>query len=244
MKKLVLQILGALSIALATSGNATGDDGSVTANGSVGFYTDYMWRGSNLYDGTSIQPSVGLSFATPDGGSIDGNVWAHLSGEGGKSTATKFTEIDYTLSYTKTYDAFSFSLGHIFYTFPEDSDGIVNSNEIFASVGLNTLLSPTLSVFHDYRAYDNQYYELGFSHTFEDLGLGEGFNITPFVALGFVTDGDKAYQDDGLIHHTYGVSFDAALGDVTLFPSLNVTRESDASTQNEFWAGMNLGYDF
>ena len=210
----------------------------------TGFYTDYMFRGFNLYDGVSIQPSVAASYDAGDYGSFGASVWSHLSGEGEVSPTKKFTEVDYTASYNKSFGIVGISLGHIWYTFPGYTDQFPNSNEVFASIALDTLLTPTLSAYHDYDEFDAQYYELGLSHTIETDALGEGFNVTPFVTAAFASNAEKVYADDGLVHVTFGASFDAKLGDITISPSLNVTRESDDLAQNEFWVGTSFSWSY
>ncbi|MCB0317549.1 MAG: hypothetical protein KDD56_02245 [Bdellovibrionales bacterium] len=238
-KKISLLLLSVLAL-LVSIQSASADDLTLDLN--AGFYSDYMFRGFNLYDGTSIQPAVGLGYGLSDSSSVNFSAWSHLSGEGGKSTATKFTEIDYTASYDVSFDNVGLSFGHIWYTYPADSDGINDTSEFFASIAFDTFLTPTVSAYHDYEEFDAQYYELGLSHTVETDALGDGFNMTPYVTFAFASNADKVYADDGLVHVTFGVSFDAAIGDVVLSPSLNVTREADDLTENEFWTGINFGY--
>lgn len=207
------------------------------------FNSDYMWRGLNLYDGTSIQPALDAKYDLGDMGKIGLNVWSHLSAEGGQSAAEKFTEIDYTAHWGIAVDAWSFSLGHIWYQYPRDSDGIENTAEVFASVSHSCELNPTLKVFHDYDQYDNQYYELSMSHAFETAALGDGFKTTPFMAIGFADNAEKVYDEDsGITHVAVGTSFDFQSGDLTVSPNLNYNFQVDDATQDEFWIGIRLGY--
>lgn len=242
-------LLGAMLFGVSVLPQAAGaEDSAPEKNWSVdlntSFLTDYMFRGVNLYDGASIQPSVGVNYDTGDYGSLSSSVWAHFSAEGEESAGEKFTEIDYTLSYAINFGKVGLSVGHLWYTYPRDSDGIDNSNELFASIEVDTFLTPTFSVFHDYDEFDAQYYELGISHTIETDWLGDGFNITPYVTTGFASHAEKVYADNGFVQVTFGTSFDAKLGDVTVTPSLNVTRESDDFADNEFWVGTNFAWSF
>lgn len=226
------------------------DSSSLTGAASVSLASDYMWRGFNLYDGSSVQPSVSADYDTGYG-KVGGNVWAHLSAEGGTTGIEKFTEVDYTLAYTNSYDAFTFKVGHIWYTFPKDSDNIDDSAEVFATVviddaalGCPFALTPTLSVYHDYDLVDGQYYELGISHTLSTDALGKGFSITPYAAFGFASDQTPLYAEDGFVQSTFGVSTTLNWGDITVTPSANFTAEADDNLNNEFWYGMNFGYSF
>jgi len=223
------------------------DQSAVALDMSVGVFSDYMFRGFNLYDGTSIQPSTTLSWNTGYG-TVSGNLWMHLSGEGDRQVE-KFTELDETIAYQTTWDTLTVKVGNAWYSYPDSSDDIDGTAEVFATVVVddsswNPLLSvtPTLSVYHDWDEFDAQYYELGLSHPFSVPELGEGFAFTPFVAFGFASSAEGVYSEDGLVQVTCGTSFAATLGDVSVGPTLNYTFEADDSVVNEFWAGVTFGY--
>lgn len=236
LKKLNLLVL----LLVLCSGVSLADD-KFSAGLKAGIFTDYMFRGTNLYDGVSIQPTLSLGYDLGNAGSIGGSSWAHLSGEGGESATDKFTEVDHTLFYSYSMkDVATLSLGHIWYTYP--GYDITDTKEFFASLALALPLNPVLSAYQDYDAFDLQYYELGLSHTLKVDSLGKGFNVTPFVTFAFASNSEKVYENDGLVHTTFGASFDAKLGDVSLVPSLYVTRESDSATDNEFWMGTTFGF--
>ncbi len=206
-------------------------------------YTAYMFRGFRVYDGTSIQPSVNAAYDTGEFGSFGGNVWAHFPGESDKQDQ-KFTEIDYTLSWSKTFEPVTFTAGYVWYTYPHDNTGTaVKTSEIFMSASLDTFLNPTFSFFQDDDAFTAQYYQLGFSHTIEWDCLGDGFNTTPYINFGFASNAkDVVYDDNGLEHITFGTSFDLKLGDIRVVPSLNYTRGIDDLTTSTFWAGVGFSY--
>ncbi len=209
---------------------------------SVSHFSDYMFRGVQLYDGVSIQPAAAIGYDLGSAGALSFSAWSHLSGEGGQSSSEKFTEIDYTAAYSFQAGISTLSLGHVWYNYPDGDDHISDTGEVFAGISLDTILTPTLTAFQDYKEYDAQYYELGISHTFNLDCLGEGFNATPFATFGFASNASKVYAQDGLVQTTFGVSFDSKLGDLVLTPSLNVTRESDDVASNEYWFGVTLAY--
>lgn len=250
IKKLVLLSVASLS-ALVSPLAASAEDGAspLTVSSSIGFYTDYMFRGTNLYEGTSIQPAITVTYDTGMG-QLSGGLWMHLSGESDRQE-DKYTELDETLAYQFSVDALTFKFGHLWYTYPDSDDNIDDTAEFFAAMVINDAdinpilsLTPTFSVYRDYDLYDATYYELGLSHTFAIESLGSGFNIAPFVAFGFASDAEKLYANDGLVQTTFGVNFTATLGDVQVVPSINVTRESDDNAVNEFWVGTSLIYNF
>lgn len=239
----------ALSINLGTTCVQAEESKPWSVSAATALYSDYMFRGFDLYDGTSIQPNLGAKYDTGFG-TIGGSLWMHLSGEGDRQDE-KFTELDETLTYTINVGAATLQLGNAWYTYPDDSDEIVDTAEVFGVVSIddssfNTLfsLTPTLSVYHDYREFDAQYYELNFSHTVEPEWLGEGFNATPFVAFGFASNAEKVYDNNGLVQITWGVSSTVPLGELSLIPSVNYTHKVDDATVNELWFGTSLAVEF
>ena len=75
-----------------------------------------------------------------------------------------------TLSYSKTLGLFTVGGGYIYYSLSslnKDAADRHDSQELFATVGLNTLLSPTLTIYKEIDHYRNWYFLLGVSHVFE-----------------------------------------------------------------------------
>jgi hypothetical protein len=230
--------------AAAAAESEAEETGPFSATASVGFMSDYMWRGFKLYEGLSIQPSVDLSYDTGDFGTFSGNIWSALPGET-QGHDKKFEEIDYTLAYEYSLDPVTFSIGHIFYTYPNDNTHLQTaSREFYFGVSVDTIAAPTFTVYEDYDTFDNQYYELGFSHEITSEALGEGFNMTPYATFGFASNAEKVYADNGLVQVTVGTSFNLKLGCIDVIPSLNYTFKVDDLTVNEFWAGVNFGYTY
>lgn len=181
------------------------------------FVSSYYYRGLRLYDGLSIQPSVGAFYSLGDYGTLGTTVWMQLPAQNDQRSISffdgdgnsidqnlndKFIELDPTVSYDITFDKVTLSLGHIWYTDPGygKSTALINgvktnlaeiapdSAEFYAGVAVDTIGQPQLTAYYDYRKLDYQYYSLGFSHTLEPKSLGEGFNLTPFVTFGFASN--------------------------------------------------------
>jgi hypothetical protein len=206
------------------------------------FATDYMFRGQNSFDGTSIQPSVDLSYSFGDWGTVGGYVWSHLSGESAENT-DKFTEIDYQVRYELTFDPVTIGVGNLWYTYPDNDDEINDTPEFFVSLSVDTLLSPTFTYYHDYKEFDYDIYELGLSQKIEADCLGKGFNVTPSINFGFASNADKVYEDNsGLMYVETGLSFDMTLGVLAVTPSFNYTFKVDEATVDEFWFKVGIAY--
>lgn len=217
------------------------------ANATVGVYSDYMFRGKNVYEGTSLQPSATGYMDFAELGTLSANVWAHTSLETNEPPE-KFTEVDYTLSYDLEIWKFALSAGHIFYTFPGGSRArISDTEEFYVGLGLvDVPLNPRFTMYNDYNAGKYQYYTLGFDEVFHCPMLGEDTGIVPHVRFGFASnadDGPVFYKDNGLVHIDTGLAFEVPMGEFYLIPHFNFNFETDDYADNEFWMGVDLSYD-
>ena len=143
-----------------------------TGDATVAVLSKYVWRGQELSrNSVVVQPSATVGYK---GFSV--NVWGNLdtapyySGTDDISYSNNWTETDVTLSYSKTIGLFNLGAGYIYYGLSapnKDALDPPDSQEIFASVGLNTILSPTLTAYREISYYHQWYFLLGVSHTFE-----------------------------------------------------------------------------
>ncbi|MEN6623387.1 MAG: hypothetical protein ABFD50_17805 [Smithella sp.] len=146
------------------------EEDKVTGEVDLSVLSAYIWRGyEQTRNSVVIEPAATLSYK---GFSI--NVWGNLDTKpysiDNSSYGGKYTETDYTLSYSKKFGILQVTPGYIYYalgapyaggTAPQDSQ------EVFLSLGLDTILSPTLSVYKEIDHYRQWYFLLGLSHTFE-----------------------------------------------------------------------------
>jgi hypothetical protein len=144
-----------------------------TGDATVAVLSQYVWRGYELSrNSIVVQPSMTIGYK-----GFSANVWGNLdtgpyySGtDPDKSYSSAWNETDVTLSYSKTLGLFNVGGGYIYYglgALNPDATKRLDSQEIFASVGLNTILSPTLTIYKEIDHYRNWYFLLGVSHTFE-----------------------------------------------------------------------------
>lgn len=239
----------ALMLSSVTSIALAEDKSPLSAAISVGAFSDYMFRGFQNYDGASIQPQVTINYDT-GAGTLSGGAWSHISAEGNHK-AEKLTEVDYNVTYSFAIEDTTLKLGHIWYTYPEDRDGVfVDTKEFFATIAYNDAetnpfiaMNPSLTVYNDYDFLSGgQYYELGLSHLIEYGAGDKAWNLTPYVTFGFASNSEKIYANNGLVQTTFGVSTTLPFGELTLTPSLSYTAESDKNTVNEFWFGTTVGW--
>jgi hypothetical protein len=151
------------------------DEAKPSASGDVGVFSQYIWRGYELSkDSIVIQPSATVSYKD-----VSFNLWGNLDtdyyGDTTRNEA-QFNETDMTLSYDKSFGMVGLGVGYIYYGL----DGVDDSQEVYLGLGLDTLLSPSLTVYREVAHYQAWYISLGISHSFElpkDITLDLGGSI-------------------------------------------------------------------
>jgi len=144
-----------------------------TGEFAVSAMSQYIWRGYELSrNSIVVQPSVTIGYK-----GFTANVWGNLdtrpyySGtQADKSYSSAWTETDLTLSYTKTFGIVNIGGGYIYYglnSLNKDAPDRADAQEVFLTVGLNTILNPTLTAYKEVDHYHNWYFLLGISHVFE-----------------------------------------------------------------------------
>ncbi len=125
---------------------------------SVGVHSDYVFRGIRLYDGTSIQPNIGITYDLGKYGRLNTNLWMHLPADSRDvdtidqfsenvsglsslnndeifSPSKKFVELDPTISYDITFDIVTLSAGHTWYTDPDPGEVTIIRPQIDEATG-------------------------------------------------------------------------------------------------------------
>jgi hypothetical protein len=209
---------------------------------SASLYSSYIFRGLELYDGLSLQPSVQPHIDLGPNGMLNAIVWAQVPLQG-RSGGDQFFELDTGVSYDYTMSRATFSVGNYWYMFPSGGAPIPSRTEVWGSVALDTMLAPTFAVFYEYERYNMEYYEINLSHTFEKSGEG-AFNVTFFADVGFAGHAEELYAENGLVQATYGASTAIDVSGVSVSPVISYTQSEDANTVNKVWGGLNAGYSF
>lgn len=186
---------------------AAAEEAKPTADLTVSALSQYVWRGfAYTKDSVVLQPSMTVGyqgFALNLWGNLDTDRW-----EGTDVGSDNWTETDLTMSYSWTMGPASLSAGYIYYAldpFVSTSD----TQEVFLSATLNTLLSPTLKVYRDFDHFAGWYATLGVSHALpikDDISLTLGAQVSYLAAdeASSYADPDDAsdeYNDfhDGLL---------------------------------------------
>jgi len=156
----------------ATSTPAPAAEEKPTGDFTVAAMSQYIWRGYELSrNSIVVQPSATIGYK-----GFSANVWGNLdtrpyfAGTGDTNYPSAWNETDLTLSYTKNLGLFNLGAGYIYYalgSLNKDAPDRADAQEFFATVSLNTILSPTLTAYKEIDHYRNWYFLLGVSHAFE-----------------------------------------------------------------------------
>jgi hypothetical protein len=174
-----LVIITLFSLTAAVSPSWAGEESPVSASADVSALSQYVWRGYALSDDSIVmQPSVtvlykGFSF----------NLWGNLDTDDPFDDDTSFNETDMTLSYDWSFDKFSISTGYIYYALEGE-----DTQEIYLSLGLDTIFSPSLTVYKDIDAFPGWYFNLGIGHSIaftDNLALDLGASVGYYDSDGY-----------------------------------------------------------
>jgi uncharacterized protein (TIGR02001 family) len=235
MKKLILM----LAAVLLTAGTLVPTQAmaiEASADAYVGVYSAYIWRGFNLSedDAFVVQPGADV---TINGFTV--SWWGNLSENNGELNEVDLT-LDYTLSVT---DKISLSVGNIMYDVDADG-GPDTTNEVYLGVAVDTLLSPSATIYVDYDEFETVFATLGGSYGFDlqkglSLGLGANLGI-------FLDDG----ADESFLHNLelsasadYALTEQVTLGALVL-ASFPISDDADDIIDDEVTAGVSATFAF
>lgn len=193
-KKTITMLIMALTLAISPIIASAAEDtkpadskqeaAKVTGEIAAGILSAYIWRGQELSRQSAVvQPSATVSYR-----GFTANIWGNLDtrpyAAGEQKYSSNYTETDVTLSYSRKIGIFQLGGGYIYYGLSSLTPGgtdPLDSQELFVSAGLDTLLAPTLTVYKEIDHYHQWYATLGVSHTFtlhEKVGLKLAGNVS------------------------------------------------------------------
>ena len=188
-------ILLSLVVSLGSLSAYAVEEEKPIASADVGVFTKYIWRGWELSDDSLVvQPSITVGYK---GFSV--NVWANADTafDDDRDPATddksQLNETDLTFGYDTSFGPVGVGVGYIYYGL----DGIDDSEELYLSVGLDVLLSPTLTIYREISHLPGWYLNLGVSHSF---ALPKGISLDLSGSIGYYYFDDDAFVeiDDNL----------------------------------------------
>jgi len=191
IKLTAVTVIGFLALIFSSVNLLAEEEAKPSASAAVGVFSQYIWRGYELSkDSVVIQPSITVGYKDVSlnlWGNLDTDVYSDPRGQ------SQFNETDMTLSYGKSFGMVNLGVGYIYYGL----DGIDDSQEIYLSAGLDTLLSPTLTVYREIAHLPSWYISLGISHSIE-LMRKITLDLAGSVGYYYSDDDDFVEVDDTL----------------------------------------------
>jgi hypothetical protein len=238
------------------AGNLYAEEPKISGSASIDLMSNYVWRGQKLSNSWVVQPSVGITY-----GGFGANIWGNYDSDRFEATRAdsghgEFSEVDFTLDYSRSIDKLTLTAGYIYYAF----DGANDTQEVYLSAEYDTLLSPALTVYYDYDEGEGAFIVASIGHSIAlpndmtlNLGALASYNINNKI-MGFDKDGDD-FTD------FYHSEISAGLN-IPLTKALSVTPKvaysfaltsdskeaikgfSDDGKKNILYGGINLALSF
>jgi hypothetical protein len=185
LKSIILAVVIMVSISSIAyaEGSAPAEAPKLSGSASVDVMSRYVWRGMTLSNKFVVQPSIGITYE-----GFGANIWGNYD-----TDLSKSTEVDYTLSYNFSVDKLSLGVGYIYYALV----GVPDTQEIYFSVGYDTILKPTLTYYQDIQEGKGGFLVASIGHSIElskdvnlNLGASASYNFKNAV-MGFDRNGNK-----------------------------------------------------
>jgi uncharacterized protein (TIGR02001 family) len=189
-KKLIIGITAAALLIAAGAPAAMAEEEAPSADASVGFYSQYIWRGFEFSkDSIVIQPSLSVGYK-----GFAANLWANLDTDLYGTDSHKWNETDFTLSYDSAYEKLGYGVGWIYYAL----DGTDDTQEWYGTLSYDMITAPSLTVYYDTDSFAGAWYaNLAFGHSFM---IGETYSLDLGLSFGYLDDnGGYAELHDGNI---------------------------------------------
>ena len=230
----VLVVMAVVLTAMNTSVMA--EEEKPTCDASLGVFSQYIWRGYELSkDSVVLFPSITVGykgFAFNVWGDLDTNFVGPTTDNG-----MELYETDYVLTYSNNFSLLNYTLGWIYYDVDNGED-----QEVYVVLGLDTLLSPEVSVWRGIEHTGSWYIKLALSHSFElqnqwsfDVGAWASYYDIPDGGL---DGGDYHAFHDGTVWVALNVPVNAWC---TVTPSLNYSFAL-SNKSRDFLENANLAF--
>jgi hypothetical protein len=173
---------------------------------SVDAKSAYVWRGETFNNTAVLQPSIDVSASN----GFDVNVWGNydIGDMGGNLEGNEFSEVDLTMSYSKTIlGKLDIGGGVIEYLFP--NTGLHSTTELYLGVGMPIVagFSVGLTGYYDIdqlKSLDYTQLSLNYSHDFTDK-----LNVSAGATAGYASDSFARLaggKDGGLFDYSLSLS--------------------------------------
>jgi len=241
MKGLRILIVSIILVLGFSIGSLYAEEPEVSGSASVDVMSNYVWRGFKLSNSNVIQPSVGIIY-----GGFGANLWANYDTDLGEHNET-----DLTLNYSFSVERLSFDAGYIYYAL----EGAEDTQEVYLSVGYDTLLSPVFTLYYDFDEGDGAFITASIGHDFE---LSEGIQLSIGASASYNLKNEYSIGDFSNFHNgelSASLSIPATKG-ISIAPMIAysfplsddaedaIEAISDDGDTHIFYGGVNLSLNF
>ena len=212
----------------------------IAFNSSTTYVSKYVWRGMTPNPDPAVQQSLTISH--PGGLSL--NFWGSLDATDVSGNSNRFTEHDYTLSYSWVAGKTPLTLGYTYYAFPNTV--FPGTAEIYTRVGLPGKLSPALCVYRDTDEAQGIYATLEAAYSLPlSLGADKAKSLDLAAKVGFASGKhNRFYCGNGksaLLDAVFGASIRFRLNSATsLVPAVTYSAVVDGSLRDSISHPDNL----
>ncbi len=187
MRSLKILVVAMILMFGFSIGSLYAEEIEVSGSASVDVMSNYVWRGFKLSDDFVIQPSVGITY-----GGFGANLWSNW--DSNWSDSGELTETDMTLNYVFSVNELSFDVGYIYYAL----ESAVDTQEIYVSVGYDAILSPALTVYHDFEEGNGAFITASIGH---DVELTQDVSLSLGASASYNADSEYSHGDFSDFHN-------------------------------------------
>jgi len=230
------------------AGMVTTSFAAITVEGDAyaGVFDKYLWRGFDLSGGQPVLQG-GADLST---GNFTLSYWSNWQLKSSSDhvgiNSGEVTETDIILDYSfDVGEMLSVSVGDIWYQL----EGAEDTNELYLSATVNTLLSPTFAIYYDWDAAEEEglYFTADISHS---IDLMEELSLSLGALVAYNMHSDYAVGDyAGLHNYELSLGLDYVLTDqLSVSPSFvyssGISSAAKDAIDSEMLAGVNLTFTF
>jgi hypothetical protein len=214
----------------------------------------YMWRGLELNEDPVFQPEAWVKYK-----GLSLRVWSNMeltgvhNGQGENGDRGNFTQVNYIAKYEDSIDKVKLNGGYIYYDYPHTS--LPGTWELFGGIGYDTFLTPTITVYRDFKEADGWYSTFGLSHDIEFKQLlNSTLNLSGNIAFSSANHTKYYYGKDAntFTNSLLSAGLKIPVTDaIAIVPTVNYSallgsmRDEGLNKRNDtFWCGIKITCSF
>jgi hypothetical protein len=205
----------------------------------LAYCSKYVWRGMPVNSEPVLQPSLTVSHSS----GLSFNLWGSYDLTVNNGNKDRFTEIDYTLSYSWKPASTAYSAGILRYEFPNTA--FAKTHEVYLSASFDAPYAPVLAINYDFDQADGLYANFGVGSTCK-LGIDEtAKQVNLSAKLGMATGNYNKFYFAGHTEAAFtdiylGASLPLTAGKVTVTPLVAYSSILDGGLRDAYSRPDNL----